>query len=96
MTLLPLLTKTGCAFSQPLGKGELRGELSEQISRALKAAPIKAEEGAGRDGYQEFRTLFLDKTRFRDSSTLDDTQAILERRLVTISTWKQDIENPCF
>lgn len=77
-------------------KGEFRGELSEQMRRVLKAAYTKAEEGGGEDGCQEFRILFLDKVQFRDSSTLNDMQAILERRLVVISTWKQDIENPYF
>lgn len=66
------------------------------MRRALEAPSLKAEEGGGEDGYQEFRILFLDKTRFRGSSTLNDMQAILERRLVIITTWKQDIENPYF
>lgn len=93
------MTMTGCAFSQPVfpvWKGELRDELSEQMRRALKAAFIKAEEGGGEDGYKEFRMLFLDKIQFRDSSTLNDMQTVLERRLVITSTWKQDIENPHF
>lgn len=58
-------------------KGEFRGQLSEQITSALKAASTKAEEGDGEDGCQEFRILLLDKIRFRDNSALYDIQAIL-------------------
>lgn len=62
------------------------------MRRTLTAVSVRAEECGGRDLYQKFSIFFLDKTRFKDSSTLNGMQPVFESRLVKIPTQKQGRE----